>query len=737
MTEFTFAGERANRNQRNRNINTPEVSQQRTNTSVRSGGRVNLTSNLKGPGEAIAGIGAKISAEADRVFAQDAKDRAANDAEIQKSLNAQDESIRKRRVSVARSIGQTNYEKTANEKFNAFRVDPEATNPEKIQEFVDGLNAEAQQAESEFLKQYGDPEQSAKFFQENLNVNRSFAATLNKQAVVELDNKVQGQISLKVNEIRERVKKDPSSFLAEISSLDKVLRVFEDQLDTEKFRAVEESTRDGIAVDAVDSYLDSGDMVKAEEFLNNPHLSGMFKSPSTIDAFEARIERLRKEPPQLVYDAEFKNKDGTKGANVYMPKSLSFGYPEAKKDTDAEKKGQLADALIQRIADIPKNIVGAERQARIDQLTRIFSGSGVTVNNQMGTDPRNVGAVETEKARSKKDITFEETITNRARIATETQVSTAQILNVLEAGSVTTGTAADFRVGIGKMFALFGVDLSGIDLIGNPAAAEILDRGEAALTLNILDGLKAGRSSQQLIRVAQQVVPGLALTPEGNIFVARILNKIADRDIMIAEMRDEFLADPLNERRLSPFNRPSFDSKITQLAKTEPILDAEFLEEMKTVVARSPKSFSEVIADYRKKEESSAEQVPPAAFPTTPAEVKNYMETNPNWRKLPPEQIQNILDLSRGKEISPEDAQKPIQRGLVEDPVDQEADDIAEAVGSVTVEDASVLVEDFVKANPNMTLKNIAEMGEDFFPANKFGDEFRDAVRSFLKKDKK
>jgi len=113
------------------------------------------------------------------------------------------------------------------------------------------------------------------------------------------------------------------------------------------------------------------------------------------------------------------------------------------------------------------------------------------------------------------------------------------------------------------------------------------------------------------------------------------------------------------------------------------------------------------------------------------------METNPNWRKLPPEQIQNILDLSRGKEISPEDAQKPIQRGLVEDPVDQEADDIAEAVGSVTVEDASVLVEDFVKANPNMTLKNIAEMGEDFFPANKFGDEFRDAVRSFLKKDKK
>ena len=569
-------------------------------------------------GAAVEEIGDRIMIEADAAFKQDAATR--------KRMMEADARIKKRNSTIKSSIGMDNYLTESDKRVNTFRVNNDVSDPDNLKRFGQEMRDSADQFHQALLDAGVLPQMAADTYNKALQSNRKLAEALGKDSITNLNKKLQNQIDRKVDDVSAKVKANPASYLEALDALESSLDLFKGELREGQEVAEMEKARDKIARTTIESYMDTGNLVAADDLLNDPYFQRLFLKDEVRVQYEKDIRELEQEEIVRVVD------DKT-GEIISVPQSKSFGRTLEPAAGSANQKANLFRVAQDLIKNNPKHE---------DFIKKMFAGSGGDIFNLGETLDT---AVVKEKAKNERKTDIP-TIRENAQTAFRTKASIARTITVLQEGNFKTGSGSGIRLAIGRLANLFGVtSLLDLDIIGDPAAADTMESASEQMALSMIERLKTGRSSQALIKVVQDSLPGLFRTPEGNMIIARVIDRQADRDIEIADLMETHLADKENNGLLEPGGgKKSFFRKVLELEKNDPIITPELEEAMRETSRTAPRSFKEVIAGHIKTTKT-------APFPTTTEEARTFVQGG-HHKKLSAEEKQQLKVLLQGQSTS-------------------------------------------------------------------------------------
>jgi hypothetical protein len=186
-------------------------------------------------------------------------------------------------------------------------------------------------------------------------------------------------------------------------------------------------------------------------------------------------------------------------------------------------------------------------------------------------------------------------------------------------GSFKTGIGAPTRALVGDALSLIGFDPTKVPLIGDPAQADVLEAETARLGLAEAQNL--ARVTNLQVEFAKASYPQLTRTPKGNLILAEMVRRRADRAEKIGNYKDRLmntyqlinptqLPDKVLGEVLTGFDRTKFvgpdaaspfdesgrpimnlNDYLGYLDRTEPLFDDQMKTLITETVASSPQKF--------------------------------------------------------------------------------------------------------------------------------------------------
>ena len=176
-------------------------------------------------------------------------------------------------------------------------------------------------------------------------------------------------------------------------------------------------------------------------------------------------------------------------------------------------------------------------------------------------------------------------VRERSDLARRTIVETGRIRAALESQRFKTGVFSDARVFLGRLFDFIDVETPS-DIIGDAATADTLDSAANRLGLDIAE--KLGRVTNMSLRFIRDSLPALSRTPEGNLILVEVMERIAQRDIEIDRLQETFLSE---FQTIRPKGRKSLREAVLDLDDTDPIISDKLRQRIIEGSQKAPRSF--------------------------------------------------------------------------------------------------------------------------------------------------
>jgi len=230
---------------------------------------------------------------------------------------------------------------------------------------------------------------------------------------------------------------------------------------------------------------------------------------------------------------------------------------------------------------------------------------GVAYKNQLDAQTKRIEAIDADGALAESQGASAETISS--------------IVQQKGEGNFTTGVGAPTRALVGDALSLIGFDPKKVPLVGDPAQADVLEAETARLGLAEAQNL--ARVTNLQVEFAKASYPQLTRTPKGNLILAEMVRRRADRAKKLRSYKDRlmntyqhinptYLPDPVLAEVLPGFNRSTFvgpdaespfdangkpimnfDDYMSYLDRTEPLFDDKMKTLITETVATSPSKF--------------------------------------------------------------------------------------------------------------------------------------------------
>lgn len=228
------------------------------------------------------------------------------------------------------------------------------------------------------------------------------------------------------------------------------------------------------------------------------------------------------------------------------------------RQTDAQAQAKL---MTQDIKGIPRD---EWNKLPHDTQIRILEGGGPVVNINQTQESSFAKQFGQDEAKLVTDLR------QSSLTARQTKTSLKQMRSALEGGQFVTGAASGIRKTAATFAALIGIPGEQISpLIGSAASAETIDQAFNALAIQ-LSKEGEGRMTNLFLRNIADSLPNLARTPEGNKIIVDIMDRVADRQIEMAQLAEKFSRE---KKGLTPEKGPSFFDALDKLEENKPVID--------------------------------------------------------------------------------------------------------------------------------------------------------------------
>lgn len=190
-----------------------------------------------------------------------------------------------------------------------------------------------------------------------------------------------------------------------------------------------------------------------------------------------------------------------------------------------------------------------------------------------------------EKARAKKfgevvGTAEAERITtalDRGEQARNDLVEMGRIKEAIAGGTFQTGSFAETRQAIAQFARLMGPGAAETveGIVGSAATADNIRAATKKLALNEVPNL--GRTLKAGLQLIQETLPDLAMTPEGNLILIEVMERVANRQIEVARIAETYM----ELGTTTPDGAPSYREALEALEAGDPILTDELKQRIR------------------------------------------------------------------------------------------------------------------------------------------------------------
>jgi len=166
----------------------------------------------------------------------------------------------------------------------------------------------------------------------------------------------------------------------------------------------------------------------------------------------------------------------------------------------------------------------------------------------------------------------------------------------LKSGTFRTGSFGEFRANLARLAEFIGAPDELKQQIGSATTADTLDAAASRLAINEVP--KLGRTIVSGLQLVRESLPALWRTEEGNNILLEIMERVANREIQMAEISEEIFEQ---EGTLRAKNN-SFLKRLRELERQDPIITDELRNKILNASQKAPKSVAEAIEGFTKKQ---------------------------------------------------------------------------------------------------------------------------------------
>ena len=160
--------------------------------------------------------------------------------------------------------------------------------------------------------------------------------------------------------------------------------------------------------------------------------------------------------------------------------------------------------------------------------------------------------------------------------------------SAIASGRFRTGVFSDARMFLARFADFVGASEETKNIIGDAATADTLDAASARLAVEAAQ--KLGRVTNMSLQFIRDSLPQLSRTPEGNKILLEVMERVAQRDIEIASLADEYIR---KYNTLRPENDRTFFQALRDLEETDPVITDELRNRIIQGSQSAPPSFRE------------------------------------------------------------------------------------------------------------------------------------------------
>lgn len=217
----------------------------------------------------------------------------------------------------------------------------------------------------------------------------------------------------------------------------------------------------------------------------------------------------------------------------------------------------------------------------------ILDRRGMPPSTTVNVDTRGEQAFATNLG--KNDADYVTNLIAQGDVAFRTKAEIDRIRAALNSERFVTGFAGEGRAQLARLAELAGIETGGI--IGDSATADTIDAASKNIGAEIAKGLS--RVTNMSLGLIRDALPNLSRSPEGNRILAEVMDRLATRDIAVADLTDRFLRD---NNTLRPSEGPSLRELIREYDNANPVVDDALRERIMAGSKTAPRSWNDVLA---------------------------------------------------------------------------------------------------------------------------------------------
>ena len=181
-------------------------------------------------------------------------------------------------------------------------------------------------------------------------------------------------------------------------------------------------------------------------------------------------------------------------------------------------------------------------------------------------------------------------IRDSAERATSDKFEIERMKVAIESGKFTTGSLSDARVFLGRLADYFvGPELTQdpqwVEWVGDAATADTMDAASKRLAVEA--SKDAGRNTNMMLRLIEGSLPALSRTPEGNLILLEVMDRVSNRDIAIGGIVNNYA----RAGSLQPEGQQNYFDAVKEYDKSNPVITHDLRKRMAEATKRAPRSF--------------------------------------------------------------------------------------------------------------------------------------------------
>lgn len=184
-------------------------------------------------------------------------------------------------------------------------------------------------------------------------------------------------------------------------------------------------------------------------------------------------------------------------------------------------------------------------------------------------------------------------LNDNAQTATLTLTEIDRAKTALDSGKFTTGSFGDFRAEVARFAEFMGAPDDIKKAIGDAATADTFEAATKRLALNEIPKLE--RTLVAGLKIVQEALPALSRTPEGNRILLDVMERVAQREIQIAEVANDVATSETDTRKIGK----AMLTSMRELEKQDPIITDELKKRIQDGSKSAPKSVADVFGELK------------------------------------------------------------------------------------------------------------------------------------------